>query len=174
MGELDCEELLSSFVQDMWSPFPVTPEALEGLEDACLMVECQSPVTEGLFGDSGLTALQKAAAEILRAVGLETDPSMMSGIPAVPGLMLMVNLDEEGDAVRLYVAGIFVALSPDQEGTGIENAPRVGFCKCLEFPLPITKGPELSTTCVVLALPLIHAFADTLLEQNPHRHDHRR
>ena len=87
-------------IADMWCPLPITPECLSGVENMEVDVRCDDTVAEHFFGQAGCDHLRREIVTILREVGVESDPERISDDPAVPGLMVSINMEEEDKAVR--------------------------------------------------------------------------
>jgi hypothetical protein len=156
-----------TFIADMWSPIPVTPEILIGLTNTHVAVDCSNEASEEILGQSGCKSIERAVADYLRLVGVETDPDKLTGSPVGPGLFVMISMDDERNAVKLFVGATFLmARHQHDEGS-------VGYSRCIQLPLSIVKDPSLQSTCLNMALYLVHDFVDTLLEQNPGRPDGR-
>jgi hypothetical protein len=154
-----------SFIGDMWSPIPVTPCILIGIENTYVAVDCKNETAKEILGQSACEAIERAIASYLRLVGVESDPDKMTGSPVGPGLFVMISMEDEGNAVKLFMgAGFLMARHRHDEGSA-------GYSRCIQFPLPIAKGPHLQSTCHQFALYLIDDFADALLRQNPGRAD---
>jgi hypothetical protein len=79
-------DLLESSIVDMWSPIPVTPSILTGIENTYVTVDCSNEAAEEILGQSGCEAIQRGIVGYLRLVGVEGDPDKMTDSPVGPGL----------------------------------------------------------------------------------------
>jgi len=169
-------ELPKWFIADMWSPFPINPECLRGIENMHVLVDCQNTVAEHFFGEAGCDQLRREIVAILREIGVEGDRERMTGVPAIPGLLVMVNLEEEGEKVQLHVGAAVWICNDLPSGAKASDQPDhgwLGYSRCIKFPLPIPKGPGVSAICFQSAVLLIHDFVNNFLQHNPGREDGR-